>query len=77
MSYIRSSFDSGSIISQDDSSTLSTGNEKYWSSEPAVSDTIGVWDNTNNKFIPDGLYDNTTGWLWPEGLDWSNYNADD
>ena len=51
--------------------------EKYWISESGVSETQGVWDNENNRFIPDGLLDDTTGWLWPENLDWSNYNAND
>ena len=75
MSFIRATYNSGSISKQSDSSILSSGYEKYWKSENGVSDTIGVWDDTNNKFIPDGLNDRTTGWLWPENLDWSNYNA--
>ena len=77
MSFIRSTYNSGSISKQSDSSILSTGHEKYWTSDDGVSDTIGVWDDINNKFIPDGLNDQTTGWLWPQELDWSNYNAND
>ena len=32
-----------------------------------ISDTLGMWDNINNNFIPDGFYDKTTGWIWPSG----------
>ena len=32
-----------------------------------ISDTLGVWDTKNNKFIPDGYFDINTGFLWPSG----------
>ena len=38
---------------------------KWWRSQEGVSDTEGVWDNINNKFIPDGYYDQTTGYITP------------
>ena len=75
MSFIRATYNSGLILKKSDSTEIANSQEKYWQSENGVSDTIGVWDETNNKFIPDGLYDEDTGWLWPEDLDWSNYNG--
>jgi len=70
MSYIRSTYNSGVVTSSLDSSELASSQNKYWSTQDGVSNTVGVWDDDNNKFIPDGLYDNDTGWLWPEGLTW-------
>tara|TARA_A100001391_G_C5040054_1_gene270645 strand:- start:930 stop:1157 length:228 start_codon:yes stop_codon:yes gene_type:complete len=75
MAFIRATYYSGSIIEISNNSQLAIDQNKYWTSEEGVSDTIGVWDNVNNKFIPDGVYDEDTGWLWPEDLDWSNYNG--
>ena len=75
MAYIRANFKSGTVTSTSDSTELATGQTKYWTSEAGVSDTIGVWDDVNRTFIPDGWHDVTTGWFWPEGHDWSNYNA--
>ena len=75
MAFIRAAYNNAIVTKIDDSSELSTNQNKYWTSEEGVSDTIGVWDNVNNKFIPDGVYDEHTGWLWPEDLDWSNYNG--
>jgi hypothetical protein len=77
MAFIRATYHSGSIIEISNNSQLAIDQEKYWISESGVSETQGVWDNENNRFIPDGLLDDTTGWLWPENLDWSNYNAND
>jgi hypothetical protein len=37
--------------------------EKYWKTQAGVSDTEGEWDNDNNKFIPDGFFDETTGYI--------------
>jgi len=75
MAYIRATYNLGNIISVSDSSQLATGQTKYWSTEEGVSDTTGVWDDTNDKFIPDGILDDNTGWLWPIDLDWSTYNG--
>ena len=75
MAFIRATYNSETIIKISDSSQLATNQIKYWNSEEGVSDIIGVWDDINNRFIPDGWYDKTTGWLWPEGLNWDNYNA--
>lgn len=36
---------------------------KYWKSQEGVLDTEGFWDNDNNNFIPDGLFDETTGYI--------------
>ena len=77
MAFIRSTYNSETVLKSSDSSQLATNYKKYWDTEVGVSDTIGVWDNGSNKFIPDGWFDNDTGWLWPVGLDWSNYNAND
>ena len=75
MAFIRAAYNNAIVTKLDDSSELATNQNKYWISEEGVSDTIGVWDNVNNKFIPDGVYDEDTGWLWPADLDWSNYNG--
>ena len=75
MAFIRATYNSETVLKVLDSSQLATNQEKYWNTEEGVSDTIGVWDDINNNFIPDGWYDETTCWLWPEGLDWSEYNA--
>ena len=75
MAFIRATYNSETVTKVSDSSQLATNQIKYWDSEEGVSDTIGVWDNINNCFIPDGWYDETTGWLWPEDLNWNNYNA--
>jgi len=75
MAFIRATYDSQIVTKVSDSSEIATNYSKWWPTEEGVSDTIGVWDNINNRFIPDGMYDDTTGWLWPENLDWSNYNA--
>ena len=75
MAFIRATYNSETVTKVSDSSQLATNQIKYWDSEEGVSDTIGVWDNINNRFIPDGWHDETTGWLWPENLDWSIYNA--
>lgn len=74
MAFIRAKYNSGTIQSKDDSSQLATNQTKYWKTEDGVSDTLGVWDDTNRKFIPDGWYDSTTGWLWPSGstFNWVN-----
>lgn len=75
MAFIRATYNSENVTKVSDSSQLATNQTKYWNNEEGVSDTIGVWDSVNNKFIPDGMYDTPTGWLWPVGLDWSNYNG--
>ena len=75
MAFTRATYNSKTVTKVLDSSQLATNQEKYWNTEEGVSDTIGVWDDINNNFIPDGWYDKTTGWIWPEGLDWSEYNA--
>tara|TARA_R110000744_G_scaffold216711_1_gene335479 strand:- start:447 stop:680 length:234 start_codon:yes stop_codon:yes gene_type:complete len=75
MAFTRATYNSKTVTKVLDSSQLATNQEKYWNTEEGVSDTIGVWDDINNNFIPDGWYDETTCWLWPEGLDWSEYNA--
>ena len=88
MAYIRATYNSGSVISVEDSSQLATNQNSYWlytqtkiepneKGEPietteqvldeGISNTLGVWDNINNNFIPDGFYDKTTGWIWPSG----------
>ena len=36
---------------------------KYWKTQDCVLDSEGFWDNDNNNFIPDGLYDQTTGYI--------------
>lgn len=36
---------------------------KYWKTQDGVLDSEGFWDNDNNNFIPDGLYDQTTGYI--------------
>ena len=77
MAFIRASYNSETVTKVDDSSQLAINETKYWNTETGVSDTLGVWDNVNNKFIPDGWHDSITGWYWPTNLDWSNYNADD
>tara|TARA_R110002072_G_C7928610_1_gene531506 strand:- start:690 stop:923 length:234 start_codon:yes stop_codon:yes gene_type:complete len=75
MAFIRATYNSKTVTNVLDSSRLATNQKKYWNTEKGVSDTIGVWDDINNNFIPDGWYDEITGWLWPEGLDWSEYYA--
>ncbi len=75
MAFIRATYNLETVTKVSDSSRLATNQIKYWDSEEGVSDTIGVWDSINNRFIPDGWYDETTGWLWPEDLNWNNYNA--
>jgi len=70
MAFIRATYSSGTVQSQDTSIELATNQTKYWVTEEGVSDTIGVWDDVNRIFIPDGWYDETTGWLWPVGLQW-------
>jgi hypothetical protein len=70
MSFIRATYNSGTVQSQDTSTELATNQDKYWATEEGVSDTIGVWDDVNRRFIPDGWYDETTGWLWPVDLQW-------
>tara|TARA_R110000824_G_scaffold158949_1_gene333035 strand:+ start:1026 stop:1253 length:228 start_codon:yes stop_codon:yes gene_type:complete len=75
MAFIRSNYNSETVTKTSDSSQLATNYEKHWTSESGVNDSLGVWDDENNKYIPDGMYDMATGWLWPIGLDWSNYNG--
>ena len=75
MTFIRATYNSGSVIQTSNSSILATSVSKYWVSGSGVSETQGVWDNENNNFIPDGFYDKLTGWLWPENLNWDNYDA--
>ena len=75
MAFIRSNYNSETVTKTSDSSQLATNYEKHWTSESGVNDSLGVWDDENNKYIPDGMYDSPTGWLWPIGLDWSNYNG--
>ena len=75
MAFIRATYNSETVTKVSDSSQLATNQTKWWPTEEGVSDTIGVWDDVNNQFIPDGMYDPLTGWFWPEDLDWSNYNA--
>ncbi len=75
MAFIRATYNLEVVTKVSDSSEIAINQTKWWASEEGVSDTIGVWDDVNNRFIPDGWYDKTTGWLWPEGLDWSEYNA--
>ena len=36
---------------------------KYWKSQEGVSDVEGFWDNDNKNFIPNGLFDETTGYI--------------
>jgi uncharacterized protein YuzE len=36
---------------------------KYWKTQEGVSDTDGVWDEILGDFIPDGFYDNLTGYI--------------
>lgn len=36
---------------------------KYWKTQDGVNDLEGVWDNEQNIFIPDGLFDDPTGYL--------------
>jgi len=67
MAFIRARYNSGTVQSQDTSTELATNQTKYWVTEEGVSDTLGVWDDVNRRFIPDGWYDDTTGWLWPSG----------
>jgi len=75
MAFIRATYNLEIITKVSDSSEIATNQTKWWTTEDGVSDTIGVWDDVNNRFIPDGWYDATTGWIWPEDLDWSEYNA--
>jgi hypothetical protein len=37
--------------------------EKYWKSQEGVSDTEGVWDTVVDDFIPDGFFDDLTGFI--------------
>jgi len=74
MSFIRATYNSGTIQSESDSSELALNQTKYWETEEGVSDTLGVWDDVNEIFIPDGWYDYTTGWIWPSDLEWINKN---
>ena len=73
MSFIRATYNAGTVQSQDTSAQLATNQTKYWGGD-GVSDTLGVWDDVNRRFIPDGWYDDTTGWLWPSGSNW-DYEA--
>jgi len=73
MAFIRARYNSGIVQSQDTSTELATNQTRYWGGD-GVSDTLGVWDDVNRKFIPDGWYDDTTGWIWPSGSNW-DYEA--
>tara|TARA_R110001583_G_scaffold28857_12_gene101716 strand:- start:268 stop:513 length:246 start_codon:yes stop_codon:yes gene_type:complete len=80
MAFIRATYDSETVTKVSDSSQLATNQTKYWNNEEGVSNNIGVWDSTNSKYIPDGLYDNNSGFLWISGStpsstqinEWSN-----
>lgn len=41
---------------------------KYWTTQFGVSDTVGLWDDENKNFIPDGFFDNKTGYIRP--IEW-------
>jgi|TARA_R110002167_G_scaffold229099_1_gene434481 hypothetical protein len=67
MAFTRATYNSETVTKVSDSSQLATNQTKYWNTEEGVSESVGVWDTTNNKFIPDGFYDSLTGWLWMSG----------
>ena len=67
MGWIRAKYNNGTVTRNDDNSQLATDQTKYWTSMDGVDDNLGMWDNTNNKFIPDGWFDETTTWLLPLG----------
>lgn len=71
----RATYNKGTVLDSHSSTVLTLSQTKYWATESGVSDTIGVWDTTQEKFIPDGLNDARSGWLWPLGLDWNNYGG--
>ena len=75
MSFIRVTYNLGVISKESDSTEIATNQSKYWTTDEGINDSLGVWDDVNKKFIPDGWYDEDTGWLWPKDLDWSNYNG--
>ena len=75
MAFIRATYDNEIVTRVDDSSQLATDQSKYWVTDDGVNDTLGVWDDVNNKFIPDGWYDELTGWLWPKYMDFTDYNG--
>ena len=75
MAFIRATYNNEIVSRADDSSQIATNQSKYWDTDDGVEDTLGVWDDVNNKFIPDGVYDELTGWLWPKNIDFVNYNG--
>ena len=42
--------------------------DKYWTTQFGVLDTVGLWDDENKNFIPDGFFDNKTGHITP--IEW-------
>jgi len=75
MAFIRATYNSETVSKVSDSSQLATNQTKWWITDEGVDDTLGVWDDVNNRFVPDGVCDYSTGWLWPKDRDWSTYNG--
>jgi hypothetical protein len=75
MAFIRATYDGNNVIAVSDSSILASGYEKDWITDDYVTDNLGVWDTTNNVYIPDGWHNLETDWIWPSDLDWSYYDA--
>ena len=75
MSYIRATYNSGSVISVDDSSLLASNYEIWWETDEYVTDNSGVWYANDNVYIPDGIMYHQTNWIWRPEDPWSDYNG--
>jgi hypothetical protein len=67
MAWIRSTYNSGTVTSVIDSSTLATNYSEWWLQSDEIDNTNGIWHTGTNKFIPDGVYDEQTHWLLESG----------
>ena len=76
MSFIRATYNLEIVTKVSDSSEIATNYKKWWPTEEGISDTIGVWNDTNNRFIPDGMMCELTGWFWPEDFNFIKKNYD-
>ena len=63
MAFIRATLDPKTETVTVNGSTFE--HPKWWWTQEGVSNTEGVWDDINNKFIPDGYFDRTTGHITP------------
>ena len=76
MAYIRATYNAFKVVtSVDDGSTLAVNYTKYWTNDTGVEDSLGIWDTTTNKYVPDQWFDAETGILCPDQALWEKYIA--